>query len=215
MPRPPLLPLIDWKSAFAAGLAWRPWLDAAEKPEHRAELLGSYGGFHPLPGVVARLVALAKPVHVVAIAEAWCGDVRRHVPVLQKLADSTAGTVRVRYLERAYDLAIFARLLTNGGEAIPKAVFLNADFVETGIWGPMPAASRVAIARGRAAGDIPAARRVVAAHYASDPHRRQVETELVELIAIAATTANDLPASPAPPDRSTAPEPALVGNPRP
>ncbi len=188
MPQPPILPFIDWRTLFAAGLAWRPWLDGAEKPEHRTELLGSYGGFHPLTESVERLRALRRPVHVVAIAESWCGDVRRHVPVLQKLADA-GGPVEVRYITRQTDLAVFARLLTNGGEAIPKAVFLSADFVETGNWGPMPENGRRAIAQGKAANDLAGARRLVAAQYAADPQRRGAEAEILDRIAIAATAA--------------------------
>ena len=188
MPQPPILPLIDWRALFAAGLAWRPWLDGAEKPEHRTELLGSYGGFHPLAESVERLRALGRPVHVVAIAESWCGDVRRHVPVLQKLVDA-GGPVEVRYITRQTDLAVFARLLTNGGEAIPKAVFLSADFVETGNWGPMPENGRRLIAQGKAANDIAGARKLVAAQYAADPQRRGAEAEILDRIAIAATAA--------------------------
>jgi thiol-disulfide isomerase/thioredoxin len=187
MPQPPILPLIDWRALFAAGLAWRPCLDIAEQPEHRTELLGSYGGFHPLAGSVERLRALGKPVRVVAIAESWCGDVRRHIPVLQKLADA-GGPVEVRYITRRQDLGAFARLLTNGGEAIPKAVFLSADFVETGNWGPMPENGRRVIAQGRAANDIPGSRTLVAAQYAADPQRRGAEAEILDRIAIAATT---------------------------
>ncbi|GDY14392.1 hypothetical protein LBMAG53_32700 [Planctomycetota bacterium] len=186
MPQPPILPLIDWRSLFAAGLAWRPWVDSAEKPEHRTEILGSFGGFHPLPESVARLTALRKPVHIVAIAESWCGDVRRHVPVLQKLADINP-QVQVRYITRQQNLDVFARLLTNGGEAIPKAVFLSADFVETGNWGPMPEVGRRVIAQGKAANDIPGARKIVAAQYAADIHRRGAEAEIVDRIVIAAT----------------------------
>ena len=189
MPQPPILPLIDWSAVFAGGLAWRPWLDTATRPEQRTELLGSYGGFHPLPEGVARLAALTRPVHMVVIAEAWCGDVRRQVPVLQKLADASTGRVEVRYITRAAHLDIFARFLTNGGEAIPKGIFLSADWVETGHWGPMPAAARRVIARGKAANDIAGARKQVAALYAADPHRRETEAEVLEAVELAATPA--------------------------
>ena len=186
MPQPPILPLIDWRSLFSTGTDWRRWLDAAEKPEHRTELLGSYGGFHPTADTIARLLALAKPVHIIAIAESWCGDVRRHIPVLQKIADA-GGQVQVRYITRAQNLEVFARQLTNGGEAIPKAVFLSRDFVETGSWGPMPENGRRIVAQGKAANDIPGARKLVAAQYAADPQRRDAESEIINRIEIAAT----------------------------
>jgi hypothetical protein len=186
MPQPPILPLIDWRALFSAGTDWRRWLDSAEKPEHKTELLGSYGGFHPTAETVRRLQALAKPVHIIAIAESWCGDVRRHVPALQKIADA-GGQVLVRYITRAQNLDVFARLLTNGGEAIPKAVFLSRDFVETGNWGPMPENGRRIIAQGKAANDIAGARKLVAAQYAADPQRRDAESEIINRIEIAAT----------------------------
>jgi hypothetical protein len=186
MPQPPILPLIDWRSLFSAGKDWRQWLDAAEKPEHRTELLGSYGGFHPTPETITRLQVIAKPVNIVAIAESWCGDVRRFIPVLQKIADA-GSQIAVRYVTRAQNLDVFARLLTNGGEAIPKAVFLSRDFVETGNWGPMPENGRRIVARGKAANDIPGARKLVAAQYAADPQRRDAEFEIIELLEIAAT----------------------------
>jgi hypothetical protein len=186
MPQLPILPLIDWRVLLAAGLAWRPWLDTTEKPEHRTELLGSYGGFHPLADSLAHLGTIGKPIHIVAIAESWCGDVRRHIPVLQKLADANP-LVQVRYITRNHHLGVFSRLLTNGGEAIPKAVFLSRDLVETGNWGPMPDNGRRLIAQGRAANDIPGARKLVAAQYAADPHRREVEREILDRILIAAT----------------------------
>jgi hypothetical protein len=77
------------------------------------------------------------------------------------------------------------RFLTNGGEAIPKFIFLSDRFVECGNWGPMPAADRVLIARGKACGDVGAARKKVALSYQMDVDRRIVVEELVELIHIA------------------------------
>jgi len=186
MPQPPILPLIDWRQLFAAGLGWHEWLATASKAEQRAELVSSYERFQPFAGTVSQLSHLRKQVHVIAIAEAWCGDVRRHVPVLQKLAEA-GSRVAVRYITRQQSLEVFARFLTNGGEAIPKAIFLSADFVETGNWGPMPEDGRRLIAHGKAANDITGARKLVKALYDADPERRAVETELLDQIAIAAT----------------------------
>ena len=143
---------------------------------------------HLEPHAVWSLKALAKPVHVVAIAEDWCGDVVRHAPVLQRLADETPN-LKVRYVRRDQHLDVFARFLTNGGEAIPKFVFLSDAFVECGNWGPMPDACRELIARGKACGNVAAAREKVAALYNADPQERMVVNELLSLIDIAACTA--------------------------
>ncbi len=131
--------------------------------------------------MAAHLAALPRSVHVVAIAEDWCGDVVRHVPVLQRMAEA-ATRLKVRYISREQHPEVFVRFLTNGGEAIPKFIFLSDAFVECGSWGPMPDACRELIARGKACGDVAAARRKVAAHYEQDSTRREVVEELVRLV---------------------------------
>jgi hypothetical protein len=130
------------------------------------------------------LGALPRPVYVVAIAEDWCGDVLRHVPVLQRLAQA-APKLTVRFISREQHPGVFVRFLTNGGEAIPKFVFISDQYVECGNWGPMPSADRVLIARGKACGDIGAARRKVGQSYQQDAERTIVVQELVDLIQIA------------------------------
>ena len=122
--------------------------------------------------------------HVVAIAEDWCGDVVRHAPVLEGLA-YFAPDMQVRYIRRADHKDVFAWFLTNGGEAIPKFVFLNDKFVECGNWGPMQEECRRLIARGKACGDLSAARRKVKELYDSDPNCMAVQRELLDLIEIA------------------------------
>ena len=110
----------------------------------------------------------------------------RHVPVLQRLAEA-APNLKVRFITRQQWPDVFVRFLTNGGEAIPKFVFLSADFVECGSWGPMPGPCRESIARGKACGNVAAARQKVHGLYEADGNRRMVVSELVQLIDIAAS----------------------------
>ncbi len=152
MPRPPVLPVIDWPAVF----------DAA-------------GDF---------LRELPRRVNVLVIAEDWCGDVVRHVPALERLARET-DRVLVRYVTREERPEIFVRYLTNGGEAIPRFVFLTDAWTECANWGPMPAVCRALIARGKACGDVPSARKMVAARYAADPLRTEAMTELLDLLELA------------------------------
>jgi hypothetical protein len=186
MPRPPILPLIDWKTVFASGLEYAAWIAAGESPENREKMETLRAAQDLEPQVAAHLGALPRPVHVVAIAEDWCGDVVRHVPVLQRLAEA-APNLKVRYVSRQQWPDVFARFLTNGGEAIPKFVFLSDAFVECGNWGPMPADTRELIARGKAAGNVAAARKKVHTYYEADPERRLVVEELLHLVDIAVT----------------------------
>jgi thiol-disulfide isomerase/thioredoxin len=184
MPRPPVLPVLDWKAILNSGLTFEEWLAAAESDQNREAMEQGLASLELEPHVEALLGALPRPVYVVAIAEDWCGDVRRHVPVLQRLAQA-APKLEVRYVTREQHKDVFVRFLTNGGEAIPKFIFISSQFVECGNWGPMPAADRVLIARGKACGDVGAARKKVGQSYQMDVERRIVVEELLELVNIA------------------------------
>ena len=122
----------------------------------------------------------------ICIAEEWCGDVKRHVPALAALERYDHVAVSYLYREDAPD--VFIRYLTNGGEAIPKMIFISDQWVETGNWGPMPDACRALIAQGKAAGDVPAARKLVAAAYQADEQLATVFAELAAGITRAAAT---------------------------
>jgi hypothetical protein len=186
MPRPAPLPTLDWKAVFESGLDYAAWLAAAESAEQRDRLEAQRLALVLEPQVAGFLAALSRPVHVVAIAEDWCGDVVRHAPVLQRLAEA-GPRLKVRYLTRQQWPDVFVRFLTNGGEAIPKFIFLSDRFVECGNWGPMPEACRELIARGKACGDVAAARKKVSALYEADGSRRAVVRELLHLIDVAAS----------------------------
>jgi len=188
MPRPPLLPVLDWKALFKKGKTYKAWLAAAETKEQRERFDDATASFSLDPPARAWLGALPRTIHVAVIAECWCGDVVRHVPVLEAMAGAST-RVKVRYFGRTDVPEVFVRFLTNGGEAIPKFVFLSDKYVECGHWGPMPEDCRELIARGKACGDIPAARKKVAALYDADPQRRTVLRELLHLIDIASSPA--------------------------
>ena len=187
MPQPPILPVLDWRSIFKSGQKYAPWLKTAEAKEVVQRMEQIRKELFVEPHEEALLAGITKRVHVAAIAETWCGDVHRHAPVLQALADR-APKVEVRYLRRDQYPDVFARFLTNGGEAIPKFVFLSDKFVECGNWGPMPAACREVLSRGKACGDMAMARQKVSAMYAADGNLRIVVRELLDLIQIAAST---------------------------
>jgi hypothetical protein len=181
------LPLLNWKGILSTGRTYGEWLTSSETPSHRDRIEKARSSLE-LPAEARQAMrAIKRDVHVVAIAEDWCGDVVRHVPALERLAEENP-LVHTRYISRDQHLDVFARFLTNGGEAIPQFIFLSADLVETGHWGPMPAECRRLIARGKALNDISAARRKVSERYEADPHLHEVVSELVELFQTAAAT---------------------------
>jgi hypothetical protein len=184
MPMPPILPTLDWKAVFESGTPYQDWITTGSTPANR-EKMEDLRRAHALESHVrGSLAALGRVVRVVAIAEDWCGDVVRHVPVLARMAQA-APNLQVRFVSREQHPEVFVRYLTNGGEAIPKFIFLSETFVECGNWGPMPADLRDFISRGKACGDVAAARRKVAARYEADPAGRETERELLALIDIA------------------------------
>lgn len=184
MPMPPILPTLDWKHIIESGQEFSAWIEAAENPDHREKMLAAVERQRLEPTVVGALAKLPRPVTVVAIAEDWCGDVVRHVPVLERMRRE-ATNLQVRYIRREQHPDAFARFLTNGGEAIPKFVFLSDALVETGTWGPMPEQCREVIARGKACGDGKTAREIVSAMYGADEGRQIVANELLHRITIA------------------------------
>lgn len=183
MPRPPILPVIDWISTFDTASTFDAWLNKAEHPSHRQAILEAVDMLKLTQEDSAALAALSRPLHVLAIAEDWCGDVVRHVPALEVLNSATP-LLEVRYISREERPDIFVRFLTNGGEAIPKFIFLSDGFVEYANWGPMPESCKRLIARGKAVGDVGAARREVSARYEADPQLREVFAELIALLSL-------------------------------
>lgn len=184
MPMPPILDTIDWKSTFEQGIDFEAWLNQAKNDSNR-EIMEKIHKQQPLSDdVLATLKKIDRPVHVIAIAEGWCGDVVRHAPILQKMADQS-DHIHVRYITREDSKEVFVRYLTNGGEAIPKFIFLNDAFVECGNWGPMTQAFRDLISRGKSCDDVATARKIIHDAYYADRERADVVEELAYLFDIA------------------------------
>jgi len=187
MPRPPILPQLDWQNIFELGMEWENWLARGEEPDHQKSMRELYDMYPLSETVRGFLKGLPKAVHVAVFGEDWCPDVIRHAPVIQKMADQTE-MVSVRYLFREDAPDAFVRFLTNGGEAIPKFIFLSDQWVETGNWGPMPYEAKKIIARGKACGDMKRAREITTEMYTQDPECQVVVQELMEQLDIAAST---------------------------
>jgi thiol-disulfide isomerase/thioredoxin len=88
----------------------------------------------------ARLAQANEPVRVVVIAEDWCGDVLRYLPVLVKMAQrADRWEVRVFYRDANPDL--IERWLKDGTHrAIPVVAFFDEDWNELGYYQEKPAA---------------------------------------------------------------------------
>lgn len=186
MPKEPVLAVPPWEEIFDNARTFSVWLqEDFGKPENCDEMAEYVEHGILAAGVEARVRAVPRRVNVLVFAECWCPDVVRHLPIVEKFARLN-DRIRVHYLYLSDRPEIFSRYLTTGGEAVPKMVFFNHQWVECGVWGPMPAAGRELIARGRACGNLKQAREHVAALYQADPRRRVAIEEILRQIEIAA-----------------------------
>jgi hypothetical protein len=88
---------------------------------------------------VAFFAQLEQPLHVLALAEDWCGDVINNLPVLFKLAE-VSDKLNVRVFLRDKNLDIMDQYLNKGEHrSIPVFVFFDEDFREIGHWIERPA----------------------------------------------------------------------------
>jgi Thioredoxin len=67
------------------------------------------------------------PAKILALAEAWCGDVYRELPTAVRIAEATGADLRIFYRDENSD--IMDEFLSNNGKsrAIPVFVFYTAD----------------------------------------------------------------------------------------
>lgn len=178
---------LDLKSIWESGQTWDAWLAAGQDAMKRSEMEKHYKDVKFSDKDTGFLKGLTRTVYVLAIAEDWCGDVRRNVPVAARICAENPARLQMRCVDKETKPQLMVRYLTNAAEAIPIIIFFNDQFVEIGNWGPRPAECKRLIARGKAANKMDDARAKVSAFYAQDQHRSTVQ-ELSTLIELASAT---------------------------
>lgn len=178
---------LDLKNIWENGKIWEQWLDASADPKLNSEMQKHFADAEVPAAIVDYVKNLKRPVHILAIAEDWCGDVRRNVPALAKLVAQNPEKLKLRLCDKETKPQLMVRYLTNGAEAIPIIVFLNEQFVEVGHWGPRPYECKRVMARAKAAGKIDVAKDKIREFYAADKHQTTLK-EFRDLIEIASAT---------------------------
>jgi hypothetical protein len=118
------------------------------------------------------------------LTEAWCGDSAQNLPLLAKVAEHSAGKIRLRILLRDEHLPIMDQYLTNGGRSIPRLVAMSTAGQELFTWGPRPRAAQAfyldwkAEPKGR---DHDAFERELHLWYAQD-RSQSIQQELLQLL---------------------------------
>ncbi|OLD51315.1 MAG: thiol reductase thioredoxin, partial [Chloroflexi bacterium 13_1_40CM_2_70_6] len=91
------------------------------------------------PDDVAAFQQLPRPLHVLVLAEDWCGDVIANLPVVGRLAQAS-GKLDIRVFLRDQNDDLMQRWLNQGTfKSIPVLVFYDDDFRELGHWIERPA----------------------------------------------------------------------------
>lgn len=89
------------------------------------------------------------------ITEAWCGDSAQNLPIINKIAEASGGSIDLRIVLRDEHSEIMDKYLTNGGRSIPKLIAENTDGVELFTWGPRPAEAQKIITDWKAGNGAP------------------------------------------------------------
>lgn len=81
---------------------------------------------------------IEKPLRLLVLTEAWCGDAAQIVPVLDKMA-TMSENLELKVILRDENLEVMDAFLTNGGRSIPKIIVLDKATNDVlGSWGPRP-----------------------------------------------------------------------------
>lgn len=90
------------------------------------------------PELLTRASQLPGRLHLLVLAEDWCGDASNTLPVLALLANSL-NNIELRVLKRDEEPELTQAHLTEGKKSIPVVMLLDEDFEEVAWWGPRPA----------------------------------------------------------------------------
>lgn len=126
---------LDFTALWADALPYDAFI-AASGDKHK----GLWEAIHRLavvPDWARAAVTPGRTLHLLVIAEDWCGDAANSVPLLARWAAAAPG-VDLRVLRRDEYPAVMDRYLTNGSRSIPIVIALDEQFRELGHWGPRP-----------------------------------------------------------------------------
>ena len=125
------------RARFATGLTYEGFKDQMTRNRDRVEANEAQVTFEREDLEAFR--SLNGPIHVLALAEDWCGDVIANLPVLGKLAQET-GTLDVRVFLRDQNKDLMQKYLNQGKfESIPVFAFFDDSFNELGVFIERPA----------------------------------------------------------------------------
>ena len=125
------------RARFATGLTYDEYKDQMTRNRDRVE--ANEARVEIDADDLEAFRSLNGPLHVLVLAEDWCGDVIANLPVLAVLARES-GTLDVRIFLRDQNSDLMQRYLNQGKyESIPVFAFFDETFKEIGVFIERPA----------------------------------------------------------------------------
>ena len=125
------------QARFSTGMTYEEYKDQMTRNRDRVDANEARVTIDPADLEAFR--GLNGPIHVLALAEDWCGDVIANLPVLGVLARES-GTLDVRVFLRDQHKDLMQRYLNQGKyESIPVFAFFDDTFREMGVFTERPA----------------------------------------------------------------------------
>lgn len=122
------------KTAFAAGLEYRGYVDAGKPAE--VQNWDAFAARVRLSTPQRHLLStFTREMPVLCLSGTWCGDCVQQVPMLDEIQRAAPAKIRVRYLERDAHKDLAETLKICGGQRVPVVVFMNEDFEFVGLAG--------------------------------------------------------------------------------
>jgi hypothetical protein len=122
---------------FAQGMTYDEF--KAQMTRNQERFAANEGQFQPEPDDLAAFSRLPQPLHVLVLAEDWCGDVIDNLPILGRLA-TLSGKLDLRVFLRDENLDLMEQYLNRGEfRSIPVFVFFDEQFREVGRFIERPA----------------------------------------------------------------------------
>lgn len=129
----------SYRQYWDVGFEWQDYLQN-EVEKHRELWQGVYDRVKVPEWAIERTAVAAAGcgLHLLVIAEDWCGDASNTVPVIARFSE-LAPELPLRVVKRDEHPELMDSHLTDGSRSIPIVIVLDAEFRPLGHWGPRPA----------------------------------------------------------------------------
>jgi len=85
-----------------------------------------------------KLSTITNQFYVLALAEDWCGDAVRHLPVIAKMIEALPNA-QLKVFFRDQNLDLMDKFTVDGKRKIPTVIFLDKDCKVSAVWIEKPA----------------------------------------------------------------------------